>query len=92
MCPGVEMMAGDRLCVKPQPCVLNIHEGDGSTGRVQSLLDGLREEIGRDIVTPLMDNDGTESRIKALDHHLRAKTTLGNLDNECRRKQGKAIR
>lgn len=41
--------------------MLNIYEGEGSAkGR-----DGHRKEIGGDRLSPLMDNDGFKSQIKA---------------------------
>lgn len=50
--------------------MLNIYEADRGRGRIQSLggakgRDGRREEIGRDRVSPLMDNDSPQSQIKA---------------------------
>lgn len=49
--------------------ILNIYEADRSKRRVQSLgvkgIDGHREEIGRDRVSSLMDNDSPKSQIKA---------------------------
>lgn len=49
--------------------MLNIYEADRGKGRIQSLgakgRDGRRVEIGRDRVSPLMDNDSPKSQIKA---------------------------
>lgn len=50
--------------------ILNIYEADRGKGRIQSLggakgIYGCREEIGRDRVSPLIDNDSPKSQIKA---------------------------
>lgn len=49
--------------------MLNIYEADRGKGRIESVgvkgRDGRREEIGKDRVSPLMDNDSPKSQIKA---------------------------
>jgi len=62
--------------------MLNIYEADG--GRIQSLgakgRDGRREDIGRDRVSALMDNDSPESQNKSLYNCFNnVKTTMGLL-------------
>ena len=62
---------------------LNINEASRGRGRTQSLggasgRDGHREEIGRDRVSPLMDNDSPKSQIKGwTTASIMLKTTMG---------------
>lgn len=63
--------------------MLNIYEADQGRGRIQSLgaakgRDGQGEEIGRDRVSPLMDNDSPKSQIKGwTTASIMLKTTMG---------------